>query len=56
MLSYPQAGWAEIQIGEWSGPLPVPSSMAEVRMEAGDGLDTLVDVDFAEYRLFSQGG
>ena len=30
--------------------LPVPSSMAEVRTEAGDGLVTLVDVDFAEYR------
>lgn len=30
--------------------LPAPSSMAAVREEAGDGLVTLVDVDFEEYR------
>ena len=30
--------------------LPVPRTMAEARREAGDGLVTLVDVDFAEYR------
>lgn len=30
--------------------LPAPRSMAEARREAGDGLVTLVDVDFAEYR------
>lgn len=30
--------------------LPAPRTMAEARREAGDGLVTLVDVDFAEYR------
>lgn len=30
--------------------LPTPRTMAEARREAGDGLVTLVDVDFAEYR------
>lgn len=30
--------------------LPAPRTMAEARKEAGDGLVTLVDVDFAEYR------
>lgn len=30
--------------------LPAPRTMAEARGEAGDGLVTLVDVDFAEYR------
>ncbi len=30
--------------------LPMPRSVAEARKDAGNGLVTLVDVDFAEYR------
>lgn len=34
MLSYPHAGWAEIQIGEWRGPCSYIEEIPNILLQA----------------------
>jgi len=50
MMARDAIGVVGIDMEDEKHPLPEPSFLAEVKSDNSDGIVTLVDVDFAEYR------